>query len=75
MMPTESWSGVSTWNVNPNISGDIRSATGMRTEVTKRERSPYAISSFASSLGPFDGGEAIPGRLVCEGETHGFETN
>src|SRR5437868_5779181 len=55
MMPTESCSGVSTWNVRPNMSGDIRSATGTRTDFTKCERSPYAISSFASSLGSFGG--------------------
>src|SRR5262249_32695417 len=54
MIPTESWSGVSTWNVRPYMSGDIRSATGTRTDVTYFDRSPYATSSFASSLGFFD---------------------
>src|SRR5579871_1749743 len=45
MIPTESCSGVSTWKVSPNSSGECRSATGIQTEVMNRERSPYAISS------------------------------
>src|SRR5665213_1058674 len=45
MLPTESCSGVRTWNISPNMSGESRSATGLRTDVTNGERSPYAISS------------------------------
>src|SRR6185369_16272809 len=63
MMPTESCNGVSTWNVRPYMSGDIRSATGTRTDVTNLERSPYATSSFASSFGLFDAASAAAG--VC----------
>ena len=42
IVPTESWSGAATWNTSPNASGDSRppGGCGMRTDVTKRERSP-----------------------------------
>src|SRR5665213_2180644 len=65
MIPTESWSGDNTWNVIPKSSGDILSITGIRTDFTYRERSPYAIRSLLSLHSLLSLGGASAWDICC----------